>query len=103
MRWGYETKVTHGTDCTVAQPDVKATIGEWLKRGFSRVHEGVINELVKSGMKKTLFDKSVDAAGDAEFKELFTAIQNQPLMAPSPSRTGTELISSHPVVSSGRR
>jgi len=34
MRWGYETKVTHGTDCTLAQPEVKATIGEWVKRGY---------------------------------------------------------------------
>jgi lytic murein transglycosylase len=35
MRWGYETKVTHGTDCTLAQPEVKATIGEWVKRGYA--------------------------------------------------------------------
>jgi lytic murein transglycosylase len=33
-RWGYEVNVTHGTDCTLAQPEVKATIGEWVKRGI---------------------------------------------------------------------
>src|SRR5204862_5086563 len=33
MRWGYEVKVGSGIDCTIAQPDVKATISEWLRRG----------------------------------------------------------------------
>jgi len=33
-RWGYEVKVPHGTDCTVAQPEVKAKIGDWLKGGY---------------------------------------------------------------------
>src|ERR1041385_3526702 len=33
-RWGYEVKVPHGTDCTVAQPEVKAKIRDWLKRGY---------------------------------------------------------------------
>jgi lytic murein transglycosylase len=33
QRWGYEVRTPHDTDCTIAQPDVKASIGEWLKRG----------------------------------------------------------------------
>ena len=33
MRWAYDVKVPHGTDCTIAQPEVKATIGAWGKRG----------------------------------------------------------------------
>jgi len=34
QRWGYEVRVPHGTDCTLAQPEVKTTIGEWVKRGY---------------------------------------------------------------------
>jgi lytic murein transglycosylase len=35
QRWGYEVRAPRAIDCTVAQPDVKATIGEWLKRGYA--------------------------------------------------------------------
>jgi lytic murein transglycosylase len=35
QRWGYEVRVPRAIDCTVAQPDVKAAIGEWLKRGYA--------------------------------------------------------------------
>ncbi len=58
-------------------------VGEWLKRGFSRVHEGVLKDLVSAGIKRALFDKSVDALNEVEFKALFTTIQNIQLMAPS--------------------
>jgi lytic murein transglycosylase len=33
MRWGYEVHAPREIDCTIAQPDVKATVGEWQKRG----------------------------------------------------------------------
>lgn len=55
----------------------------WLKKGFSRVHEGVIKELIQAGIKKSLFDKSVDAVGEADFKELYAKLQAMQLMAPS--------------------
>jgi DNA topoisomerase-6 subunit B len=55
----------------------------WLKKGFSRVHEGVLKALVEAGIKKGLFDKSLDNVNEAEFKDLFMALQNQSLMAPS--------------------
>jgi DNA topoisomerase VI subunit B len=61
----------------------RSTVGAWLKKGFSRVHEGTIKELVAAGMKKSIFEKSVDGLGEAEFKEVFMAIQNLKLMAPS--------------------
>jgi DNA topoisomerase-6 subunit B len=57
--------------------------GVWLKRGFSRVTDGTIDELVKGGIKKALFEKLVDSVSEAEFKDLFTALQNLSLMAPS--------------------
>jgi DNA topoisomerase-6 subunit B len=61
----------------------RVKVSAWLKKGFSRVHEGVINDLVKAGIKRGLFEKNVDQLGDAEFKELFVGLQNQKLMAPS--------------------
>src|SRR6185503_8930801 len=36
--WGYEVKVPHGTDCTLAHPEVKMTIGDWVKRGYRPAH-----------------------------------------------------------------
>jgi lytic murein transglycosylase len=35
QRFAYEMKAPQGIDCTIAQPDVKATIGEWIKRGYA--------------------------------------------------------------------
>jgi DNA topoisomerase-6 subunit B len=61
----------------------RVKVNAWLKKAFSRVHEGVLNDLVKGGIAKGLLEKSVDALGEVNFKELFVAIQNQKLMAPS--------------------
>jgi len=55
----------------------------WLKKGFSRVNEGTLNDLKKNGLKAALLSKSVDALNEADFKELFSKIQNTQLMAPS--------------------
>jgi lytic murein transglycosylase len=43
QRWAYEVKVPHGTDCTVAQPDAKMTIGEWVKRGYGPAYGAKLN------------------------------------------------------------
>ncbi len=61
----------------------RVKVGVWLKKGFSRVHEGVIAELVKGGLHKSLFEKSVDSLNESGFRDLFVAIQNVKLMAPS--------------------
>ncbi|MEK6579720.1 MAG: DNA topoisomerase VI subunit B, partial [Bdellovibrionota bacterium] len=58
-------------------------VDQWLKKGFSRVHEGVIKELKAGGIKKALLERSIDAMKEGEFKELFMALQNLQLMAPS--------------------
>ena len=38
QRWAYEVKPPRDIDCTIAQPDVKMTVGEWLKRGYAPAH-----------------------------------------------------------------
>jgi peptidoglycan hydrolase-like protein with peptidoglycan-binding domain len=35
VRWGYEVRASREIDCTIAQPDVKATIDDWRKRGVT--------------------------------------------------------------------
>jgi DNA topoisomerase-6 subunit B len=61
----------------------RVKVNAWLKKGFSRIHEGVLNELVAGGIPKGLLEKSVDALKEAEFKGLFVALQNLKLMAPT--------------------
>lgn len=61
----------------------RVKVGAWLKKGFSRVHEGTLKELHGAGIKNAVFEKLVDSLHESEFKELFMAMQNIPLMAPS--------------------
>jgi len=61
----------------------RVKVGLWLKKGFSRVNEGTLNDLVKGGTKKGLLEKNTDQLNEVEFKSLFIAIQNLKLMAPS--------------------
>jgi len=61
----------------------KVRTSAWLKKGFSRIHDGTIQELIKGGVKAALLEKSVDALNEEEFKLLFMSIQNMKLMAPS--------------------
>ena len=61
----------------------RVKVGAWLKKSFSRVHEGTLKDITAHGIKAALYEKSVDALNETEFKALFTAIQNTQLMAPS--------------------
>ena len=35
QRWAYEVRAPQNVDCAVAQPEMKATISEWIKRGYA--------------------------------------------------------------------
>jgi membrane-bound lytic murein transglycosylase B len=35
QRWAYEVRVPAGADCTIAQPEVKMKLAEWLRRGYA--------------------------------------------------------------------
>ncbi len=61
----------------------KTKVGAYLKKGYSRVNEGTIKELIAAGVKKAIFEKNVDQLDETEMKDLYTKIQNIPLMAPS--------------------
>jgi DNA topoisomerase-6 subunit B len=58
-------------------------VGNWLKNAFSRISDTTIKDLMKAGIPKKIFDTSVDGINDQQFKDLFSAIQNTELMAPS--------------------
>jgi DNA topoisomerase VI subunit B len=61
----------------------KITVAAWLKRGFSRITDNTVQDLVKAGLKKSLFEQSLDKTAEAEFKDLFSKLQSVALMAPS--------------------
>lgn len=61
----------------------RANVSSWLKKGFSRVTDNVIAELVKAGIKKSVFEQSLDKTSEADFKEIFSKLQSVQLMAPS--------------------
>lgn len=61
----------------------RITVKAWLKKGFSRVSDNIIAECAKQGSLKKLMDQSVDKTSEAEFKDLFAALQKTELMAPS--------------------
>jgi DNA topoisomerase-6 subunit B len=61
-------------------------VSVWLKKGFSRIGDSVIDEMVKKkdfGLQKSMMDKLVDQVPDGELNKLFSAIQNTELKAPS--------------------
>lgn len=33
-RWGFEVRLPAGVDCSIAEPDTKATVADWIKRGY---------------------------------------------------------------------
>ncbi len=61
----------------------KSTLTTFLKTGFSRVNEPVLDELCKLGVKKAWLKESVTSLGQNEMKTVFTALQEAKLMAPS--------------------
>lgn len=66
----------------------RVSIGAWLKKGFSRVSEGILKQLTampkkEGGITKSLLDMSVDSASEEQFKQVFGALQKVQLMAPS--------------------
>jgi DNA topoisomerase VI subunit B len=61
----------------------RITVAAWLKKGFSRVTDNTIQDLIKAGIKKAVFEASVDKTSEVEFKDIFAKLQTVPLMAPS--------------------
>ncbi len=61
----------------------KVKVKVWLKKGFSRIQDSVLAELVATGLAAAILEKFVDSLNEIEFKALFVGLQNVKLMAPS--------------------
>lgn len=61
----------------------RVAVSAWLKKGFSRISDNVIQEIIKGGVDKKIFAQSLDKTSDEQFKALFSAVQKTTLMAPS--------------------
>jgi len=61
----------------------RITVRAWLKKGFSRITDNVIEAIIKNGVNKKVLEQSVDKTADGDFKDLFSAIHKTELMAPS--------------------
>jgi len=66
----------------------RVKVSAWLKKGFSRISDQTIDEMIKvkeNKLSKALFEKNVDQLGNPEFTLIFSAIQKTELKAPSTS------------------
>lgn len=61
----------------------KISLEKFLKTGLSRVSDQSISDFVKKGLPKNLLGRSVTQLNEADFKKIFTAIQDTELMSPS--------------------
>lgn len=61
----------------------RVTLKAWLKKGFSRVTDNVIQLFLKNGLKKEYLDQSVSSLKEPQFKDVFSVIQKTELMSPS--------------------
>lgn len=64
----------------------KTKVSGWLKKGFSRLGDSVMEEMTKKkelGVTRSMLEKNCDQLSDSEFTTLFSAIQNSDLKAPS--------------------
>ncbi len=61
----------------------RVTVGAWLRKGFSRISDGVLADMRREGLPQSVINMSVDSATDEDFKKVFGALQKAKLMAPS--------------------
>lgn len=61
----------------------KTTLSKFLKTGFSRITDEPIRAFVKNGLPKGALEKPVSSLSQEDFKQVFQAVQNTELMAPS--------------------
>tara|TARA_B100002051_G_scaffold271578_1_gene306574 strand:- start:748 stop:1842 length:1095 start_codon:yes stop_codon:yes gene_type:complete len=61
----------------------KMPLNNFLKKGFSRISDAVIKDMVKKGMPKDLVSKPLTAISEANFKKIYQILQEVELMAPT--------------------
>lgn len=64
----------------------KVTVKEWFKKGFSRVNEKVLEEIIQlSKLPKNTDKKALSSVSNEEFRKLFSGVQDSKLQAPPTS------------------
>lgn len=61
----------------------RVTLEKFLRKGFSRVTDVTLKDLVKNGLSKKLLQSSLSSFKETEFKQVFQVIQNTELANPS--------------------
>lgn len=61
----------------------KITLENFFKKGFSRVTDQSIKEIVAKGMPKNFLSKNLTAISEAEYKKIYQAVQEAELVSPS--------------------
>ncbi len=61
----------------------KVELRKWLKKGFTRISDGVIDEIVKNGLSKGFLTRPVNQLSEGDMKQVYQAVQKTELMAPS--------------------
>ncbi|MBP7843964.1 MAG: DNA topoisomerase VI subunit B [Proteobacteria bacterium] len=61
----------------------KSSLETFLKKGFSRINDPVIDQLKKNGLGKGLLDKSISSISDKDLKSVYEVIQKTELMPPN--------------------
>jgi DNA topoisomerase-6 subunit B len=61
----------------------KITLENFLLKGFSRVNEAAIKEMVSKGLPKALLSKNLNAISEVDYKKVYQALNEIELMAPS--------------------
>lgn len=61
----------------------KINLENFLKKGFSRVTDQTIKDMISKGMPKGFLSKSLSAISEEEYKKIYAAVQNTELVNPS--------------------
>ncbi len=61
----------------------KMTLDNFLKKGFSRVSDATIKDMMKNGLAKAHLNKPLTSISEKDYKTIFQAIQSTELVAPS--------------------
>jgi DNA topoisomerase-6 subunit B len=61
----------------------KSSLETFLKRGFSRINDGVLDQLKKNGLPKGLLDKGLGSIADKDMKTTYEVLQKTELMPPN--------------------
>lgn len=61
----------------------KMPLNGFLKKGFSRISDSVLTDMVKKGLPKPVLTKPLTAIPEGEFKKIYQVVQDVELMAPS--------------------